>query len=143
LYRDIKRRGVILPDGSSVNPAVEAHRKNAHEQLYSLSVYAEVNCAQQAESAIDLVSLMARPATEDGETIGLPTSIGKNWHFDGRLIASCQFGGGGVSNRSARGGADGHHSKTFVYRSRRSPQDALRMRLRELAASRVRLRIAG
>lgn len=28
--------------------------------------------------------------------------------------------------------------KTLVYRSRRSPQDALRMRLRELAANRVR-----
>jgi putative transposase len=28
--------------------------------------------------------------------------------------------------------------KTLVYRSRRPPQDALRMRLRELAASRVR-----
>jgi hypothetical protein len=59
LYADIKRRGVILPDGS-VNPAVEAHRKNCHEQLYSLSVYAEVNRARQGE-AVDLVSLMVQP----------------------------------------------------------------------------------
>jgi hypothetical protein len=58
LYRDIKRRGVILSDGT-LNPAVEAHRKNAHEQLYSLSVYAEVNRAQTSKP-VDIVALMAQ-----------------------------------------------------------------------------------
>jgi hypothetical protein len=60
LFADIRRRGVMLPDGT-VNPAVEAHRKNAHEQLYSLSVYAEVNRAHQAEP-LDLVAAMAAQA---------------------------------------------------------------------------------
>jgi hypothetical protein len=57
LYADIRRRGVILPDGT-LNPAVEAHRKNAHEQLYSLSVYIDVNRAQQS-GEVDLVAVMA------------------------------------------------------------------------------------
>jgi hypothetical protein len=74
LYTDIKRRGVILPDGQ-VNPAVEAHRKNAHEQLYSLSVYTELNRAEHSEP-LDLVAQMAQhietvepvePATPDGD----------------------------------------------------------------------------
>jgi hypothetical protein len=60
LYADIKRRGVILPDGE-VNPAVEAHRKNAHEQLYSLSVYTEVNHVHASEHT-DIVALMADKA---------------------------------------------------------------------------------
>ena len=53
LYTDIKRRGVILPNGE-VNPAVEAHRKNAHEQLYSLSVYTELNRSHQSHPDIEL-----------------------------------------------------------------------------------------
>jgi len=52
LYADIRRRGVMLPTGE-VNPAVEAHRKNAHEQLYSLSVYTDLNRAH-SQSAIEL-----------------------------------------------------------------------------------------
>jgi hypothetical protein len=56
LYKDIKRRGVILPTGE-VNPAVEAHRKNAHEQLYSLSVFTELN-RMQASEPTDLVAMM-------------------------------------------------------------------------------------
>lgn len=55
LYADIQRRGVILPDGL-VNPAVEAHRKNAHEQLYSLSVYTELNRTQAGHSEIELTA---------------------------------------------------------------------------------------
>ena len=53
LYADIKRRGVILENGE-VNPAVEAHRKNAHEQLYSLSVFTELNRTQQGPADIEL-----------------------------------------------------------------------------------------
>ncbi|MBV8807346.1 MAG: hypothetical protein JO033_01615 [Acidobacteriaceae bacterium] len=61
MYADIKRRGVILRDGE-VNPAVEAHRKNAHEQLYSLSVFTELNRSQTAGEATDIVALMAHAA---------------------------------------------------------------------------------
>jgi hypothetical protein len=61
---------VILPTGE-VNPAVEAHRKNAHEQLYLLSVYTELNCTQNSK-AVDIVAEMARDveateAVESGE----------------------------------------------------------------------------
>jgi len=58
LYADIRKRGVMLPNGE-VNPAVEAHRKNAHEQLYSLSVFIELNRTQSSEP-IDLVAQMAQ-----------------------------------------------------------------------------------
>ena len=57
LYADVKVRGVILPTGE-VNPAVEAHRKNVHEQLYSLSVFTELNRTHSSEP-IDLVAQMA------------------------------------------------------------------------------------
>jgi hypothetical protein len=56
LMADIRRRGAMLPDGT-VNPAVEAHRKNIHEQLYSLNVYAGVNSAQ-ASKPVDIFTLM-------------------------------------------------------------------------------------
>jgi hypothetical protein len=69
LYADVKQRGVILPDGV-VNPAVEAHRKNAHEQLYSLSVYAEVNRSHKAEP-LDLIAQMAQPV----EASSLPSLV--------------------------------------------------------------------
>jgi hypothetical protein len=58
LYLDIKRRGVMLPDGT-VNPAVEAHRKNAHEQLVSLQVFMQLN-NQSTSQPVDLVAEMAR-----------------------------------------------------------------------------------
>jgi hypothetical protein len=57
LYLDIRRRGVMLPDGT-VNPAVEAHRKNCHEQVYSLSVYTDVK-ASEASAVVDIVAAMA------------------------------------------------------------------------------------
>lgn len=60
LYSDIRRRGVILSSGE-VNPAVEAHRKNAHEQLYSLSVFTELN-RSEASQPVDLVAEMAAHA---------------------------------------------------------------------------------
>ncbi|MBV8772685.1 MAG: hypothetical protein JO166_10220 [Deltaproteobacteria bacterium] len=85
LYADIRRRGVILPDGS-VNPAVETHRKNAHEQLYSLSVYIEVNRAQaskpvnifewmnQADSACEPEQGAATRATETAAAASGPAT---------------------------------------------------------------------
>src|SRR5690242_16915774 len=48
LYTDIKLRGAVLPSGE-VNPSVEAHRKNAHEQLCFLSAMAELKQAQKSE----------------------------------------------------------------------------------------------
>ena len=57
LLADIRRRGAVLADGT-INPAVEAHRKNVHEQLYSLSVYAEVNRAHASEP-FDLVRALS------------------------------------------------------------------------------------
>jgi hypothetical protein len=60
LYEDIQDRGVMLPNGE-VNPAVEAHRKNAHEQLYSLSVFTELNRTDQTEPT-DIVAMIATGA---------------------------------------------------------------------------------
>jgi hypothetical protein len=60
LYADIKERGAVLADGE-VNPSVEAHRKNAHEQLCFLSTIAELKRVQKSD-AVDLVSLMAQQA---------------------------------------------------------------------------------
>jgi hypothetical protein len=57
LYADIKRRGVMLPDGT-VNPAVEANRKNAHEQMFSLQVFMEQNRTSSSEPR-DIVAMMS------------------------------------------------------------------------------------
>ena len=59
-YGDIKKRGAVLADGA-INPSVEAHRKNAHEQLCFFSAIADLKRAQIAEPT-DLVALMAGAA---------------------------------------------------------------------------------
>jgi hypothetical protein len=56
LYLDIKQRGAVLATGE-VNPSVEAHRKNAHEQLCFLSAIAELKQAQ-ASKPVDIFEWM-------------------------------------------------------------------------------------
>src|SRR5690348_10013793 len=79
LMADIRRRGVMLPDGT-VNPAVEAHRKNLHEQLYSISVYANVNRVQTSEP--DLVAQLARVQAAEAEKAGCPRrNVSRYWRI--------------------------------------------------------------
>ena len=57
LYANIKQRGAVLASGE-INPSVEAHRKNAHEQLCFFSAIADLKRAQIPEPT-DIVALMA------------------------------------------------------------------------------------
>ena len=60
LYANIKQRGAALASGE-INPSVEAHRKNAHEQLCLFSAIADLKRAQIPEPT-DIVALMAGAA---------------------------------------------------------------------------------
>jgi hypothetical protein len=63
LYAHIKAQGAIRKD-DAVQPAVEAHRKNAHEQLCFLNTIAELRRAQTSEPR-DIVAFMEQPDTAE------------------------------------------------------------------------------